>query len=222
MKKYILIGLLFSLSSCLLFNNDSAKLYKKGMQQAPFDAGIVPGVPWVESGWDSAMKGRVIWAVHLYKRGHVKNLIFSGGSVYTKHYEGKIMCLYAQQMGVPAANCFAEIQAEHSVENVYYGKRMADSLGFKKVALLTDPFQATLLKGLLRKYKPHITRLPFIVDTLKTINGATLGIDGSSAINPNFSKSLAERESKWQRFQGTRGKKVTQMMRADKKNKRKQ
>ncbi len=190
------------------------------MKNAPFDAGIVPGVPWVEGGWDTAMKGRVIWAVHLYKRGLVKNLIFSGGSVYSPFYEGKIMCLYAQQMGVPPQHCFAEIQAEHSVENVYYGKRIADSLGFKKVALLTDPFQAALLKGLLKKYRPHIQRMPFIVDTLQLVNKVSPKIDGSSAMNLGYTLPLWDRETKFERLQGTRGKKVKRMMRADKKLKR--
>jgi hypothetical protein len=186
------------------------------MEKAPYDAGIIPGVPWVEGGWDTAMKGRVIWAVHLYKRGIVKNLIFSGGSVYSPYYEGKIMSLYAQQLGVPAQNCFAEIQAEHSVENVYFGKKIADSLGMKKVALLTDPFQAALLKGLLRKYRPHICRLPFVVDTLKLVNGINPKIDGSTAKNPAYTLALWDRETKFQRLQGTRGKKVKRWMREDK------
>ncbi|HRH03964.1 MAG TPA: YdcF family protein [Bacteroidia bacterium] len=208
------------LSACIFFNNNSSKLYKRAIKKAPYDAGIVPGVPWVESGWDTAMKGRVIWAVHLYKRGLVKNLIFSGGAVYTPYYEGKIMCLYAQQLGVPAEHCFAEIKAEHSVENVYFGKKIADSLGFTSVALLTDPFQAALLKRLLKKYKPHIARIPFIVDTLPLINKSNPIISGVSARNPNFTVSLAERETKWQRLQGTRGKKVKKWLREDRRLRR--
>ncbi len=222
MKKYFgIVPLVFLLSSCILLNNNPAKLYTKAHKKAPFDAGIVPGVPWIESGWDSAMKGRVIWAVHLYKRGLVKNLIFSGGSVYSPYYEGKIMCLYAQKMGVPAENCFAEIQAEHSVENVYFGYKIADSIGFKKVALLTDPFQATLLKGLLRKFHPHITRIPFIIDTLKNVNKISLKIDGTLARNPNYTLPLWDRETKFQRLQGTRGKKVKMLMRKDRRAARK-
>ncbi len=208
------------LSACIFFNNNSSKLYKRAIKKAPYDAGIVPGVPWVESGWDTAMKGRVIWAVHLYLRGLVKNLIFSGGAVYTPYYEGKIMCLYAQQLGVPAEHCFAEIKAEHSVENVYFGKKIADSLGFTSVALLTDPFQAALLKRLLKKYKPHIARIPFIVDTLPLINKSNPIISGVSARNPNFTVSLAERETKWQRLQGTRGKKVKKWLRKDRRLRR--
>lgn len=186
------------------------------MKKKPFDAGIVPGVPWVVGGWDTAMKGRVIWAVHLYQRGLVKNLIFSGGAVYSPYYEGKIMCLYAQKLGVPAEHCFAEIQAEHSVENVYYSHKIADSLGFKNVALLTDPFQAALLKGLLRKFHPRITRIPFIVDTLKNLNHVNPQIDGTSARDPNFTVPLWDRVTKFERLQGTRGKKVKKMMRHDK------
>lgn len=222
MKNYlVLISLLFFLSSCLFFNNNSTKLYRKAMKEAPYDAGIIPGVPWVENGWDSTMKGRVMWAVHLYKKGVVKNLIFSGGAVYSPYYEGKIMCLYAQEMGVPAQHCIPEIEAEHSVENVYYGKKIADSLGLKKVALLTDPFQSTMLKGLLRKYSPRIARIPFLSDTLKSINKINPKIDGSTAKSDNYTLPLWDRETKFQRLQGTRGKKVKSMMRADKRAKNK-
>lgn len=221
LTRYFVLLLITSLfSACIFFNNNSSKLYKRALKKAPYDAGIVPGVPWVESGWDTAMKGRVIWAVHLYKRGLVKNLIFSGGAVYTPYYEGKIMCLYAQQLGVPAEHCFAEIKAEHSVENVYFGKKIADSLGLKSVALLTDPFQAALLKRLLKKYKPHIARIPFIVDTLPLLNKTNPVISGSTARNSNFTVSLAERETKWQRLQGTRGKKVKKWLREDRKQRR--
>lgn len=221
LTRYFALVLITSLfSACIFFNNNSSKLYKRALKNAPYDAGIVPGVPWVESGWDTAMKGRVIWAVHLYKRGLVKNLIFSGGAVYTPFYEGKIMCLYAQQLGVPAEHCFAEIKAEHSVENVYFGKKIADSLGLKSVALLTDPFQAALLKRLLKKYKPHIARIPFIVDTLPLLNKTNPVISGATARNSNFTVSLAERETKWQRLQGTRGKKVKKWLREDRKQRR--
>ena len=73
-----------------------------------------------------------------------------------------------------------------------------------------------MLKGLLRKFHPHITRIPFIIDTLKTVNNVRVKIDGSAARNPAFTVSLWERETKLQRLQGTRGKKVKRLMRQDK------
>ena len=217
MKKHICFFIVIAfLSSCVLVNNHPGRLYKTALQCAPYDAGIVPGVPWNQPGWDSTMKARVTWAVHLYKKGIVKNLIFSGGAVYSPFYEGKIMCLYAQKLGVPQQNCFAEIEAEHSVENVYYSYRMADSLNFKKLALVTDPFQTALLKGLLKKFNPKIVRIPFIMDTLKNIS-AQVSIDPNHAVCNAFTKPLPERVSTMERFQGTRGKKVKKWMREDKK-----
>ena len=218
MKKYIfLASVLFLLSSCVLFNNNPTKLYNKAMKLAPFDAAIVPGVPYYENNPDSTMKGRVIWAVYLYKKGIVKNVIFSGSAVYSPYYEGKAMALYGEKLGIPKEHIFAETQAEHSVENVYYGYKIAEKNGMKKVALVTDPFQASLLKGLLKKYYPHIIRIPFVADSMRTFNGTMPAIDASSAHADNF-VALPDRESTFKRLQGTRGKKVKRMMREDRRN----
>ncbi|MBK6774437.1 MAG: YdcF family protein [Flavobacteriales bacterium] len=65
------------------------------------------------------MKLRVHWAVHLFKEGVARNIIFSGGAVYTPYVEAEIMSLYAQELGVPAKHCFLDPIAEHSTENIF-------------------------------------------------------------------------------------------------------
>src|SRR3954465_15046104 len=74
----------------------------------PFDAIIVPGVPFKNGNWDSVMKARVIWSWILYKDGYTKNVIYSGASVYSPYFEGKIMALYAEQLGIPKEHIFSE------------------------------------------------------------------------------------------------------------------
>ena len=51
---------------------------------------------------------------------------------------------------------FAETQAEHSIENVYYSMKMARKMGFKRIGLATDPFQSQMLESLIEKYCPGI------------------------------------------------------------------
>jgi len=206
---------IFLLSSCFLVNKNPVRLYNKAVRNGPYDAAIVPGVPFNEPEWERTMRGRVLWSVYLYNKGIVKNVIYSGGPVYSPYQEGAIMALYAEAAGIPKEHIFAEVEAEHSVENVYYGYKMAKTLGFEKVAFVSDPFQTKLIKGFLRrKYDPNITRIPFITDTLAMLDTLHLTIDPSSAKVDNF-VSLVDRESKRKRFQNTRGRKVRRMMKAD-------
>ena len=91
----------------------------------PLDAIIVPGVPFSGGNWDSVMKARVTWSCFLYKNGYTRNIIYSGSAVYTPYFEGIIMGLYAEQLGVPKEHIFCETEARHSTENVYYSYLLA-------------------------------------------------------------------------------------------------
>src|SRR5690606_35560944 len=104
-----------AIEGCVSYRKRPTKLYSQMVEDHKvYDAGIVPGVPFKNGQWDSIMKGRVLWADFLYKKGIVRNLIFSGGAVYSPYYEARIMGLYALQLGIPEAHIFYETQAEHS------------------------------------------------------------------------------------------------------------
>jgi hypothetical protein len=178
-------------------------------QQQHYDAIIVPGVPFYNNTWDSTMKSRVIWSYVLYKHGYAKNIIYSGGAVYSPYYEAKIMGLYAQQMGVATEHIFYDTLAEHSTENVFYSYELARKLGFKTIALATDPFQSSLLKFFIRKrFGTKITHLPFVIDSLQAYNGIDPVIDPSSAMYRDTFVSITKRESFWKRVRGTLGKNI--------------
>ena len=49
--------------------------------EQPYDAVIVPGIPFHNMEWDWLMKMRVYWSVYLYNEGITKNIIFSVKSV---------------------------------------------------------------------------------------------------------------------------------------------
>jgi len=106
----------------------------------------------------------------LYDKGITKNVIYSGSAVYSPYYEAEIMALYAQTIGIPKENIFAETKAEHSTENVYYSYKKAKNLGFEKIALATDPFQSKMVKSFItKKMKAPIAIIPMVYDSLKTI-----------------------------------------------------
>lgn len=175
-----------------------------------FDAIIVPGVPFENNQWSRVMKGRVYWSKYLYDKGIAKNIIYSGSAVYSPYYEGKIMALYAEALGIPKAHIYTEIKAEHSTENIYYSYKLAKKLGFNRIALASDPFQTKLLRKYVRKrFDPAIALIPFVVDTLVVIEPGMTDppIDYQQAFNKNFI-SIKKREGFWKRWRGTRGKNI--------------
>jgi uncharacterized SAM-binding protein YcdF (DUF218 family) len=208
LKYIVLFFVITFLISCIWFVPTVKKLTARSLKDnTVYDAIIVPGVPFVAPTWDMVMQMRVIWAVHLYKTGHTKNIIMSGSSVYSPYVEAQIMKLYAIKMGVPAENIFTEERAEHSTENIWYSYKLAKSKRFKTVALASDPFQTRLLYSFARKYLKDLQFLPVIFDTLKTLSHTEPKINHDSLLIKNF-KSLPDREGHWQRLRGTMGKHI--------------
>lgn len=196
------------LSSCLLFKPSAQKLTRRALKAHPvYDAVIVPGVPFAEPNWDRVMQMRVIWAVHLFRRGLTKNIIMSGSSVYTPYVEAQIMKQYAIKMGVPEEYIYTEERAEHSTENVWYGYKMAMAHHFNSVALASDPFQTKLLLRFGKRRVKDLKYLPVLFDTLRTLPHDTPVIAYEPLRVPNF-VALPNRQSKWERLKGTWGKHI--------------
>lgn len=211
-----LILLLGAILAQCTFQHYASQSYDASMKKVPFDVVIVPGVPYQDTAMNSIYKARVFWAKHLYDSGYTKNIIFSGSAVYTPYYESRTMKLYAEALGIPSANIFTEELAEHSSENVYYSWKLAKQLGFKKIALATDPYQSGLLRGLIRKYTPGVMSIPIQFEKIDARNKVLPSIDPSSAKAIRFTP-LPERESFWERWQGTLGKRVKAEARMDRK-----
>ena len=204
------VVLLLIFTQCI--SRQSQKMYEKAKAEIPLDVVIVPGCPYEGDsiGWSPLMKIRVYWAHHLYKKGFTQNIIFSGGAVYTPYVESKIMALYAEQLGIPKENIYAETNAEHSTENLYYSYYMAKRLGFKKIGLASDPFQVKMLQGFGRKMKISAVPLPMIFDTLSTFNMVDMKIDGRLARKDSSFVPLPQREGFWKRLRGTLGRNLKQ------------
>lgn len=196
-------------SSCAFTLKGEKRMYKKWAENKTYDVIIVPGIPFDEDSlqWGWIMRGRVYWAKYLYDKGIAKNIMFSGSAVYTPYYEAKIMALYAEALGIPREHIYTELKAEHSTENLYYSYKKSKQLGFKTMALASDPFQTKMLRIYIRlrlSWKMGI--IPFEEDMLRRIEPAMTNppIDYKQAFKENF-VSLPERKNKWQRFKGTLG-----------------
>ncbi len=205
-----LICLLACLNACSFTSRASLKLLNKSAGEPPYDMIVVPGVPFEDSTWSQVMKIRVYWSKYLFDRGIAKNVMYSGSAVYTPYYEAQIMALYAAAIGIPPENIFTETKAEHSTENIYYSYKKAKRLGFNRIALASDPFQTRMLRKFTRKkVSPEVGMIPMVIDTMRAMEPGMMhpAIEFEKAYKPDF-VPLTERESFWQRFKGTQGKRL--------------
>lgn len=156
------------------------------------------------------MKGRIYWSKFLFDQGITHNIIYSGADVYTPYVESEIMAQYAIAIGIPKEHIYIETHAEHSTENVYYAYKLARNLGFKKMALASDPFQTRMLRKFTRKkVSADIALIPMAEDSLLEMEPQMK----DPAINPDgaFRKdfiSIKKREGFWKRVRGTLGKNI--------------
>lgn len=180
------------------------RAYELAEPNMPFDAIIVPGVPY-DTAWSQVMKMRVLWSVDLYKKGITEKVIYSGSAVYSPYVEAEIMALYAQKLGVNPNDIIIENRAEHSTENLWYGYHLALEHGLENIALATDPFQNAMLKSFANRKDIPMDYIPVIIDQLKPIfENTSVSIDPESAFVEDF-VALPDRESRTKRWMGTLG-----------------
>ncbi len=203
----ILILLMATFSACSFSNNSAKRMYNKWGSKS-YDMVIIPGLPLQDSLiWDRIMRGRVYWSKFLYDKGIAKNIMYSGSAVHTPYYEGTIMALYAEAIGIPKEHIFTELKAEHSTENLYYSYKKAKKLGFNSIAIASDPFQTKQLRSYAHlRLSRDIGILPFIIDTMLAIEPLMKNpsIDYQQAFKKDFI-ALKDRESWWKRIKGTIG-----------------
>lgn len=194
MKHILLISsLLLVICGCNV-KKIATRMYATYITKAPYDAVIVPGIAYdTLKQQTNGFNARIIWAKELYDKGVTRNIIFSGAACYSPYVEAQAMKMIAEAMGVPAANVFAESKAEHGKENVYYSWLLAQKLGFKKVALAADPYQAFFLEGFIQTNLPDMGILPMAVDSLKKYYLPLPRIDPSATYVKDF-VPLNERE----------------------------
>ena len=196
------------------FSRHAKKSFAKLKKKNAYDVIIVPGVPYNPDHVSTIMKVRILWAKYLFEQGYARNIIFSGSSVYSPYIEGAAMKIIADSMGIPANHTFIESTAEHSTENIYYSWKMAKKMGFKRIALATDPFQSISLQAFIRKYCPNVESVPVVFDQIDFYESTLPKIDLTHVSVSDF-VSLVKRKSFRQRFAGTRGKRIKEELKRE-------
>lgn len=189
---YLLLTLFFLLAACTPAQRIK-QADKKYLKRAPYDAIIVPGYPYVtpEHPYGSErnkilLNTRLYWAKELYDKGIAKNIIFSGAAVHTPYVEGCVMKQMADSLGIPSNHTFVEDKAEHSYQNATYGKRLAKKLGFKKIAVATDPYQFAYMTYLLNLFTPGMPILTFMPERMVEFIKPLPDIDSTDAYVQGF------------------------------------
>ncbi len=173
------LGMLVAIivGSCTWVRKSAVKTYRANISKAPFDAIIVPGIPYdtaLTGNGAILLKSRMLWSKHLFEAGLAKHIIYSGAAVHSPYHEGKVMKMIAEAWGIPAEKTFVEGNALHSTENVIYGLQLAKALGFTNVAVATDPFQSLFLKRFVYRKKLNVSMLPLSVDSMPVYNSFEL------------------------------------------------
>ncbi|MEJ7646563.1 MAG: YdcF family protein [Chryseolinea sp.] len=220
-KKFLKLFLYFHLivaAGLLLthcsFSHYAKVSYSKAKKEKPFDVIIVPGIPYEKESTTSIMAMRVFWAKHLYDSGYARNIIFSGSAVYSPYVEGIAMKIIADSLGIPTDHTFSETRAEHSTENIYYSWKMAKAMGYKKIALATDPFQSGMLRSFIKRYCPGVKSVPVVYDILELDSKNLPEINLTTAYVDDF-VSITKREGFWQRLRGTMGQRVKEEVKSE-------
>ena len=201
------------ITNACAYQKYSRKEYVKVQKEAPFDVIIVTGLPFGTAQEPGLIfTARMLWSKYLYEHHITKNIIYSGAAVSTPYYEGKLMKIMADSLGIPSDHTFSEIRAEHTTENVYYGMKMAKKMGFKKIAVAADPFQIKMLGKFLKVRCENMTPIPIIYDSVihdrKTYQTLLPKIDQRGAAADSTYVGLADRQSFGERWRGTRGKHI--------------
>ena len=207
MRVVIFMFSLLFFCSCFFFGPSPRKRLQIAESVKP-DIAIVPGLPLYHGKWDTLLKSRLLWSAYLYKKGIVSNILYSGNAVYTPWIEGPSMALLANQLGVPNDHIVIDTIAEHSTENLFYGYNLAKSLGYKKIAIATDPFQCAMLHKYAKKnFKETIYFIPIVYDSIRSQMNIELEIDTTLTVKNNFIP-IEQRMDYKDRFKGTAGKNI--------------
>lgn len=194
-------------TGCAVFLPSAARAYRLGVENGPYDVVIVPGFPSSDGAWNRVIKARVYWSKHLLDEGLVRHVIYSGAAVYSPYVESRIMALYAEAVGVPRDAIHLETRAEFSAENLYYSYALARRLGFRRIAVATDPFHHGKLERLAREFNLEVTFLPVQFGRLLRMEKEDPEIPHRQALDTNFIP-IEVRYTREERARGTRGERI--------------
>jgi hypothetical protein len=102
----------------------------------------------------------VIWASLLYQEGRAQHFVTSGNAVYNRYPEALALKSGMVALGIPAELIVTETQALHTDQNMGFSLRIAERLGFERMAVASDRNQAVGGCTMLRRWGQACQSLP--------------------------------------------------------------
>jgi vancomycin permeability regulator SanA len=104
----------------------------------PIDVAIALGCPANPDGTASICERcRVKTAVRQFRKGTIRNLIFSGGAAHSPDVEAEVMSDLAVARGVPADHVFREGRALTTWQNLRFAARILRDHGWQTVLIIS-------------------------------------------------------------------------------------
>lgn len=117
-----------------------------------FDALIVLGYPANADGTPSPeQRERVLEGVREYKAGVAPYIIMTGAAAHNQYIEADVMAQLARSQGVPASAILEDVQAQNTVQNIYYSSVIMHDHGMNSAEIISSP--------------SHLPRAAMIVNT---------------------------------------------------------
>jgi len=117
-----------------------------------FDTLIVLGYPANPDGTPSPeQRERVLEAVREYKADVAPYIIMSGAAAHNQYIEADVMAQLAREQGVPASAILEDVQAQNTIQNIYYSARIMHQYGWSSAEIISSP--------------SHLPRAALIVNT---------------------------------------------------------
>lgn len=117
-----------------------------------FDALIVLGYPANSDGTPSPEeRERVLEGVREYKAGVAPVIIMTGAAAHNQYVEADVMAQLARSEGVPASAILEDVQAQNTIQNIYYSATLMHQYGLNSAEIISSP--------------SHLPRAALIVNT---------------------------------------------------------
>jgi len=105
-----------------------------------FSAIIVLGTPANSDGTPSPeQRERTPEGVREFRAGVAPHLVFTGGPAHNRFVEAHVMAVLALAQGVPANAIIEEDQAQNTIQNIFYSRRIMTLYGWNSAEVISSP-----------------------------------------------------------------------------------
>jgi uncharacterized SAM-binding protein YcdF (DUF218 family) len=105
-----------------------------------FDTIIVLGTPANPDGTPSPeQRERTLEGIREFKAGIAPHIIFTGGPAHNQFVEAHVMATLALAQGVPAGAIIEEGQAQNTIQNIFYSRRIMSNYGWNSAEVVSSP-----------------------------------------------------------------------------------